>query len=87
LNKTALQNTKNIKIRDNGLLFNPQEYDKEEKLFDVHNANGRFSCKCDVCLHVAAPHKRRSRMKMIDTENKAPLPPDTLKKAPMKVKN
>ena len=69
-------------------MFNPDDHDREERLFDIHNANGRFSCKCDVCLHAAAPHKRRSKMKVLhpDSQEKAPLPPDTLRRLPEKVK-
>jgi hypothetical protein len=29
-----------LKIRDNGLNFNPREHNKEEKMFEIHNANG-----------------------------------------------
>lgn len=50
LNQSYMNRRTQPKIRDNGLNFNPAEHNKEEKMFEIHNANGHFACNCDVCL-------------------------------------
>jgi hypothetical protein len=57
------------------------EQQKEEKMFEIHNANGQFSCKCDVCVNHLNPQKRARK----NPEMKVPLPPDTLKLVPKRV--
>jgi hypothetical protein len=50
-------------------------------MFEIHNANGLFSCSCDVCVNHLNPQRRARK----NPEIKAPLPADTLKKVPERV--
>lgn len=56
----------------------------EEKMYEIHNADGLFSCRCDVCVGHIKPQKRA--ISKGNFEALAALPPtNTLKKQPDRI--
>jgi hypothetical protein len=50
---------------------------KEEKMYELHTANGMFSCKCDICVNHINPWKN---IRKYSADKIAAMPPiDTLK--------